>query len=841
MTNSSFIEKLTYSIPGKTDCYPLSLVLKDSFTIVHEYFKTNPGKNKLCIVFPSKELAAQWLAVPLTLNELQSDFLEYSDEIYSAHNKYRLGQKLLLNNKAVVEWVGGDDKRFTFKTKPTTRKRYPEQETSGDTISVKIERINNLKPAPPSRKLSPKKVVYENLRPKSEHPVDRLLSTNCNGNLLFLKHRICLVTKYTSFDSAVNHLLLNHSKIEEYFKAARIDDHGDVTEHHPLLLVNNFTKLILHLSQKQTISTIIIDGFNSVIPRGDFSDIDREFRIPFVLVTDLSELESFKEIRNHDFEFFNFTDEDLSITLPINGSPFGNFEKKFLKAKHFKVTKSVCANSDVEVLANEIHSLPQDDSDDSITTIRISLIGLLNILSRLSYLPTNNQILHLRQRIENIRAQYLKSRTWLGEAYASVEKALGSAARFVKTLEEGQAPEKCTHLRKFLQQDYNYIICVTDAEKEALRTALPLHPVQIISVSDVGDNLINDGVRAILIGWPKWTNMNRIITSFVFDELLVLFYPFENRYYSSLQRRNKENYENAKSTWRRPKRQDDDRIQTSNGRLFEDLKPGQNNEPFLSNDIAEYELAIDRTVYSRYLSKGNLTESCKAKRINFENETFLYATESHKFLIINDLIESSKDAASIQTKKYESLQLGDIIALIDTETDVLVEIVQKITKPAEFQKIKRWTDLWKTVLRDYFLKIGNNFAKLIAELAKQGCKRHPSTIRTWLQDDNRIGPEDKDDLLRIALVTESTELYDNIDVTRDAISQMTGWRMKASDLVRDRIRRQLQKIADHSIINASIEIPDLGRVVILKVNDLSSQPEEIDKRFVHRLLKKDEL
>ncbi|MCF6158536.1 MAG: hypothetical protein E3K32_08160 [wastewater metagenome] len=124
-------------------------------------------------------------------------------------------------------------------------------------------------------------------------------------------------------------------------------------------------------------------------------------------------------------------------------------------------------------------------------------------------------------------------------------------------------------------------------------------------------------------------------------------------------------------------------------------------------------------------------------------------------------------------------------------------------------------------------------------MRKYECKRHEVTIRIWLQDDNIIGPDDDTDLICIALLTNTELLFENISTVRKAISQMTSWRMRASDFVRDRIKNKLLELAQASIINSSIEIQDLGRVDILKICELKKESEDIDKKYVHRLIQKD--
>ena len=166
-------------------------------------------------------------------------------------------------------------------------------------------------------------------------------------------------------------------------------------------------------------------------------------------------------------------------------------------------------------------------------------------------------------------------------------------------------------------------------------------------------------------------------------------------------------------------------------------------------------------------------------------------------------------------------------------------MVEKTTPTEEFKSVKEWTDLWKTLLREEYAFFGFHFKKLVRDFRMHGCIKHEATIKTWLQDDARIGPDDDADLISIALLTNSERLNDNIANVRKAISKMISWRMRASDLVRDKIKDKLMAIANPSIINSSIEIQDLGKVDILKIREVKNEGEEIDKKYVNRLLQKE--
>jgi hypothetical protein len=841
--DQDWIHKLQYSYAEERETHPLPLPLKDSLQLIWEFFKYNTT-NKLCIVFPSKEYSAQWISIPIALSLIESDYNHFKDEITGSYQQYKPGDKLMLNNKAIVEWVGVRKKTFegpTFRTKDTRGLRTE--------ITIRFCDVMMLRRAPKHRKaLSSSKTAYAAAPSQSEKnitPIDDLLRIEAYGNKEFIKHSVCLVSKLKSYNDAIDGISLNSFAIRDYFREGIINDNGNAEESGSLLISNNFTNLVLHLSQLNNIAMILIDGYSAIGERGtDFSDIDA-LNLPTILFTDLSEIETFENIGKYGFEFFNFTKDNIRLGTTLTNSPFHLFERKLKNFINFDLRKECCHNSELETITEMIYSIEKDELNNDLKNLKIPLIQLTNLVSRIAHIPMADEIENFNLKIVTIESMLNQSRFWLGESYNPIQKAVIQLKSVFEKYSSSPS-EKCVRLNELLNVNfYDYIICATEAEKNALNRYLynapTKHTPQVISVADVTDNLsVNKPVRAVLTGWAKSNNMNRIFSSFIFKELTILFYQFENKYYNSLQQRNRTHCEIIKPT-----------INLNGIHLNEESKQLNGFDNFYSDrglvetvpekefDIIDFEQKLDTAQYSKYSAKGNLIESIKAKRIDFDSDLFFYTTESHKLLVINELIERKGEAASIYRKKVESLKAGDIIALINTDRDILVELVEKNTSSEELVSVTKWTELWKNLLKDYYAAVGYNFTLVINGLRINGCKKHEMTIRTWLQDESRIGPDDNADLISIALLTNSNLLNDNIITVRKAISKMKGWRMKASDFIIDKITSKIHEFAESSIINKNISVEGLGTVIVLKIIDISNVWENIDVRYVNRLLKKD--
>lgn len=842
--NNDLIQKLQYSFAGENEAFSLPLSLKDSLQLISNFFANNTT-NKLCLVFPSKEFAAQWITVVSGFETIKNDYTLFNSEIYKAYEKYQPGQKLLLNNKAVVEWISGNESEIKILTKGKTVKKRPWENTQGDIITIKTSRIVSLRPAPKSKKvLSAKDAVYKNLSGLSHVPLDKLLSINTGNNFLFQKNSIVLVSKFIYYEKSHLDVLIDGHATNKYLQPGKINENGEVDLKSALLISNNLSNLALFVANSSSsVSKIIIDGYSMIKERGtDFSDIDIKNK-PTILFTDLSELDSFETIGNYGFEFFNFTKENLNLGDSANLSPFHSFEKKLNKYISFNILKEICQDEELDATIQKIHSIENDNSNNDLTSLKISLIQLTNIVSRISHIPSEGEISVLNSKIIAIENLFLRCRIWLGHSHILIEESISLLKSIIARFAT-QPSEKCSRLKMLINsKQYDYIICANEEESKALEDSYPayIQKPRVISVADVNDKLLsNKPQKAILTGWVKSNNINRILSSFLFSELTVLFYKFENKYYKSLQKRNKQFSENIKETINsKGIRSENDSI-TRKG--FNDLFSGDEESEIISEDsfdILDFEFKLNNAQYSRYSAKGNLIDSIKAKRILFESDFFIYTTESHKFLIINELIERKGEKANLHRRKVESLHTGDTIALINTDRDILIELVEKNTNTQELAHVKQWTDLWKNLLKEYYTSIGSDFKKLVEDLRRNDCKKHEVTIRSWLQEDSRIGPDDDADLISIALLTNSIILKDNVTTVREAIRKMTGWRMKASDFITEKIKARIHEFADSSNINKKISVDGLGSVIVLKVIEISNVWQSIDARYVNRLLQKE--
>lgn len=832
--NNEFVNKIRVSQSESGKSFNIPPTIIDAYKISSKYLNKKDNA-KICFVLPSREYTSQWLTLLFTLDSIKTDFQMYENEIFDSYKTFKVGHLLILNNQAIVKWVGYDDKFIMFSSKP-------EKNASAPIRFAKHKDVIKLQPAPANRTaISAYRRVIQALKNSVENPIDNLLDIYTAGNKQFIKKSICLIDKFKDYDQIFSNTYLNGFLLDKYVKAAKISEAGTIENFSPLFLSNNFERLIYSLRVYDSVSIIIIDGYDPILEStSNYRDIESQ-KIPTLLVTDLSEIDKFKEINNLGFEFFNFTKEKLKLEESSFSSPFYNFEDKLKNYFSFIFNRVYCKNNLLTKISHLIHELPSDESNNELTLFRISFIKLVNIFSRICHRPGEVEIYEYKQTVNGISEHFIKCHLWLGQAKNIIEEIIPLLNEFINQISYNDT-DKCKKFEELLNQNFDFVISTTDLEANNLRQYIQDTKVKVISVGEVNDSLLSyKGAKAILTGWPRASNFNRLLVSFIFNEITVLFYPFENAYYNSIQNRNVHHFSELNVLT-----DEDESLNIENGQLhpaFSELfHIDEVSDPTEKKimDIYDFELTIENTQYSKYILKGNPSESVKAQRIDFGNETFIYATESHKFMVINELLYLSGSNPILHNKKIENLKIGDIIAFINTDRDILVEMVRKSANPDDYESVVRWIDLWKKLLEKKYAELNYDFRALVRIMRNYKCERHEATIRTWINYENMIGPEDDIDLKVIANMTNSELLRDNIGETRKAINIMIGWRMRAADNIRDKIKNKLLEIVNTTdIINSSIEIQDLGRVEFLKVIEIKKESEDIDRRFIHRLIPKE--
>jgi hypothetical protein len=116
-------------------------------------------------------------------------------------------------------------------------------------------------------------------------------------------------------------------------------------------------------------------------------------------------------------------------------------------------------------------------------------------------------------------------------------------------------------------------------------------------------------------------------------------------------------------------------------------------------------------------------------------------------------------------------------------------------------------------------------------------RRHPATIHHWFETSTQIGPQLKDDLILIALVTEDRKFEALIDDTWEAIEKIRGAHLSAGMRLRDVLLQRLPGVIGRVEENGTeIELGELGSAWVVQVDVIDEKPEPRGRGEINRLL-----
>ncbi|WP_425391601.1 DrmE family protein [Ekhidna sp.] len=828
------LDKTSFSLKENTKGAGLPKMILRSIDFLKDYLE-NSSSQKICLTFPSKEDISHYLATALTFYSIKDDFLKHASEIYRAHEIYKPGDRLILNDDAIVEWVGSDETGISFKTKR-------ERNASGAICKVKFNHIIKLKPAPKNRHaLSAYKRVRKAFRSNQDFELDKLLGINSQGNHVFIKKSVGLVSKLKNHKEFTDTVFLNNSKVSNYIKPGFIDEDGNIeTKYTPIVIANSLGGIQLYKGAGNELDFLVIDSISFVTERlTDFRDIDDNSH-PILIVTDLSEIHLLQNIVDLGFTPFLIEPDPRADVQDSKVSPFQGFEMRNRNFSKIRIAKFVVNSDEIQSIAKLLQSIKINPNDSpEINSLIFSSIQTFNLISRLIKSINDSDLLLIGSKIDELKTKYDDNKLWLGETKEPLEKAICGMLS-IKNSGNKIITKSSQFLEVINRERFTHILTATENEAAEILKFIKQSPhikpeskhVKCMCTLELDDQLLYEYPKSVLIvGWLKSTTLKRLLDNLYFDKITFLFYLFEDEYFNSFQR----NHSNSVRLLNTTDLSGEVREKTSDSlrQLFGDTELSDNDK---SIDVEDYELKIEQARYSQYKASSDSQSALSAKRIDFQKDYFMFSSESHRLLVINDLLDKLSD--SIRLKKVEAVKNGDIIVFLSTNRDILVETVERIVQPKDLGMVKKWIALWKNILCSLYQSYDQDISILSRRLKENGCVKHQVTIRNWLFDESRIGPSDNIDLVAIGKLGQSDELLNNIKLVRSAISQMKTWRMQASDIILNKIKSELYVLVSQEDLNQNRRIEGLGDITVLKVRAISNHWEDIDIRYVNKLFYK---
>ncbi|MFC2016892.1 DrmE family protein [Chloroflexota bacterium] len=860
--NYDFIDRISIEDSDglQEKIHPL-LGISSAMTLQAIYSRTS---TRLALVFPSNLLCAQWISAICTLKIMKDDY-----ETLSADRHFAVGQKLLVGNKYVVEYLG---ERF----EPQLGKNYIYvrcRDLSKYGIPSELKLL--YQPIAADRQLSSHKrvcVAVMNARSKLS-PLDTILDIGSMGNKALFDKNIILVSKIGETQRFAKEIFVNGISITDLFLIGKLDVNGDTSiigqhqiQGNPSCIISSDLFGVSNYIGDNPDKTkgIIIDGSTNYVNNLQLLDEILDRKIPVIVISDTFDTEYLEYLTDRDFLIWQWNKQNIidsgSITEPAKPSLFSSINNSLSNYCTQQIDQIQCDYPELSDAVEEvlgIRSFISRDQED-INIPYSKLIQFINDISRLVRIPDQSWQESSLQRLTLLQQQFRQQQIWLSDkANQGLERIFNILTRIASQpfAGEGHKASQLHGIIKDTEEPELLNIVVSRAEEVEYASSYwkdqfpdkDFKNIQFRTVSELF-NLDDASVptKIIICGWLNSERMYSLLHSYIVPKYTLLAYPFEKKWFAS-----------ASKSWVRRNNFDIHAKDFSEifGLSEKDLKSIEYEvieppEPVKKDelDILDFELKIKAYRYHGYTSStGYQDETCKAKLVVFNQNMFAFITESHRLPVVTDIVKGGVSEGEIPHRYVRELRVGDYILFQESDRNILREIADKGLAREGKHGLRTTAGLWREALRETHMHNASGFEGLVRSLSDAGCKRLPSTIRNWLYDDNQIGPGKKRDLRYIAKATDNKLLLDRIEEVETAISTVRGAHIQASSYIRHKLLAKLPELIANrdrtgygTQQSMQIDIEEYGRVTILQIEEIADDWEETPINSVNCLFSEED-
>lgn len=834
------------SLSYKDECNQYVLPPISFFTSLIVSQLINKGILSSVIVTPQCGVASLMAVVYKIINDILDGTI---GKIYDI-NLFEAGQKLKLGN-CVMEFEGINlvqqdsrinDKQLRFWVKfSDTRYGLP---LSAVPFLQKTE-TNRLSPF--KSFVSAKKEI--NLNDKD----------NANSELknfkTFLSSSVFYVGPIISSNLAIKSMEVNEEKLSDVLLLGRTTAEGDVDNFAAGQLSGNSAVIFAPdlyavnkaISKGVTASAVFMNVSSIISIEAQLDAIDeiRARKIPIILFVDSQDSLELDSLRQSSFLIWSWNASTITDVLTSKDNT--KISERLFNCRNTKVKYFTCIENGISASIQVLYSYRQTIEEQSAGIISI-FTDFLNISFKMlrNCIPLDERNKQeIKCQIEGCISLLVKERHYISEKQYGDFMQVASYLKLVITDESQNS--KVTAIMELLKENSSSdeIILVIDDkgnknevqkywDKILISSATYL---KVATVSEFIQRAPSRNDKVIISSWFSKSSMKKVMYNFNANKYYILLYKCEVI------------WKNAHTkVWEQCSVNDNEQILEQlfncdlvNENVVELQESLEIDLPQGSDDMMDdIDLVLRESKYRRYYSNENANELIEAMPVNFIGDTIAFFKLSHKLLrLTNAIIGDSDEATEILPK---SLQIGDFIAIRDSEKELAREKGSSILENSGRTKAIQLASLWKDALR--IERIFSTEEEIYNNLRKAGCTKDRMTVRSWLNDEERIAPREKSDIIAIAIATGDQILLEKADEVFQAAQDIKRANIQAgkylSEMLRAKIVEELRKYGEIDPYNIwepiEIQTDIMGTVKILKVIDVGT-PILINEANANRLLK----
>jgi len=617
-----------------------------------------------------------------------------------------------------------------------------------------------------------------------------------------------------------------------------------------IVLASDLYAVRAAIEKKSPVQSMIVDVSNNNTINSQLDALDELMRaeFPIVCITDVANSFELQLLVDRGFNIWRWDENSITDSL-YNSTPLSLDQK----------TKN-CAKRRIEFINSESKEISESIKElyKHRTEVNNLSAQMLNIYEKLFSLT----ILAMRNIVPVSQVEIEKNQNWLSECDLKLtgEKPhISNEAYFdyknvidnLKTIFSSDFSfPKFRLLQEHLKSKMYYAAYILVPDKsdkhkaqeywqnwcvdQGLKTQIKVvHPSEYFAMGN------SDFPVTIVSGWLNNVTMRKILFSFNTVNYVVLIYDYEKKWKNSHTTQWARVLNNSNNKKIVMKAFSTDRLNISISRFNDESQHKIEDAP---DELNEIELVLQENKYRQYTvgsGQHRTDETVEVIPVNFVGGNLAFFRTTHKVVTATDIIMS--DDEKIKIKTPSEIKVGDFIVIREADRDLIRELADIILENSGKSGLRNIATKWKESLNVECLF--SSYEEIFKKLKNAGCSVTYQTVRGWIVDEDKIAPDNKDDLMYIAQITEDAVLFEMIDVVFDAAREVRNAHIQAgrylSGKLKEKIAAALHEYGDIDPFNiwepVILSLEDIGTVKILKVIDIGPRIE-VDAADTNRLI-----
>ena len=815
------------------------------------------SQTPVCFVFPRRGEIARLAAVTHCLNKLSQ--IHRDAVLKTSLSQFTPGDSVLVHPSREVFVYRGPHASFADKFCLGELDRH-----TSITLGMPISALRRLE-------------LTKRKRPKGDigkarqllHPpkaaLDLLLDTDTYGNLSTVLNQVLLLDSNSGFAEFADRLRLQSAipipgspsakdmlpfgtleqlslnRPAEFRKWDAASMAGE-----PILAVTNTAEILANHCREQPLNSklVLVNGLGRLHDIQSYDDIAGHQHL--VLFADQDESEMIDVLAKRGCRFWYLQGPELLYGANGAGtsSLFGSVVRWARNNEQLMTDDAGCEDPRIEDIFLELDKLRGDiaTSDDGPVARMVSWAwATFGRLRRLLGPPSSDERIRILTEIEAFRSDIKCFGAWmkpeisagltalahsLTAAY-SADLAVGTAKGAILKDIISEALRKGEKIALLAKNENN----VAEIRQWTYERAFPTS-LGVFSVRTLPDNEAFD--RLLCTSWPSGDTMMQLIGRLAAPRVTVVGYPCECRWLRQSR---------SKIVWR-PSigglSGEDKAAFINHGDGKAKISWPSATRPALTDKsdtdpvIWDFERRLRGVRVGLASQPTKALETVPARYVRFTGEHYAFLTDTHKVPVATELLSGrARNNQKLPERTLNDIKPGDFVVFPASGDRQLVQVLADKILGRLAAGLRQRARTWQQALHSS--KLTPEGFRITANSLNM--HRHPVTIRNWFEDNDQIGPRDKDDLVLIAIVTEDSRFETLIDDTWDAIKTLRSEHLSAGMRLRDVLLQQLPAVLGRIEENGTeIDLAELGSAWVVQVDAIAEKHEPRGNAEINRLL-----